>query len=367
MEKAKTGTVGIEKYRGKYRLRLPRAIANGSSRYIFTGLSVDSQDGYKKAQRLAWDIEDEIVKGAFNPSKYKATRKHQITSSLTLSELWQLYSNYRKPSLDISTYHAHYEGTYKRLIAEMPYHSPDDAENVKVWLVRNRPANVARRILILLSAAMDWAELQGFVATNKFKGLYKNIKVFKKKLINPFTTFEMQAILEAFQGSHYESFVRFLFLTGCRTGEAIALQWKQVAPDYSYVTINATYYPELKTRKPTKTHANRKVPCNSQIAKLLQSLPKGDLLDPVFTSRNGGIISNKLLLKAYWKPKLTKLIKKGLVDRYRPLYNTRHTAITRMLESGLTSAEVARVVGNSPKVITEHYAGVSRLTVLPEI
>ncbi|MEH2280614.1 MAG: tyrosine-type recombinase/integrase [Nostoc sp.] len=366
MKKAKPGTVGIEKYRGKYRIRLPRAIANGSSRYISTGIATDDPNALKRIQRLAWDIEDEIARGTFDREKYLKTPKQQITASLTLKEIWQLYSDYRKPQLAISTYHAHYEGTYKKAIDQIPQ-SPEDTTGVKNWLVRNKPPHQARRMLILISAAMDWAITQGLVGANKFKGLYSTVKKPKGKPIDPFSTSEMQAILEAFQGNHYEPFIKFLFLTGCRTGEVIALQWKQVAPDYSYVTINATYYPELKTRKPTKTHANRKIPCNTQIRLLLQSLPKGGLVDLVFTSRNGGIVSNKLLLKAYWKPKLNKLISQGLVDRYRPIYNTRHTAITRMLESGLTAAEVARVVGSSPKVITEHYAGVSRLTVLPEI
>ncbi|MEH2090716.1 site-specific integrase [Nostoc sp.] len=366
MAKAKAGTVGIEKYRGNYRIRLPRAIAGGSSRYLSTGLSIDDPGSYKQAQRLAWDIEDKIANGRFNPSNYKATIKPQLTTQLTLSELWQLFSDHKKASVAISTHHKIYEGTWKRLIAAVPHQSPDDAEAVKDWIVRNKPASTARQVIIHLSAAMDWAMSQGLVATNLFYGLSKGIKVSKGHHIDPFTTAEMLAILQMFQDSHYESFVRFLFLTGCRTGEAIALQWKQVAPDYSHITINATYYLELRARKPTKTKKSRQVPCNPQLVRLLQGLTRGQPTDQVFTSLEGCVINNHNFLLYHWRPKITQLIDQGLVDRYRPAYNTRHTAITRMLESGLTAAEVARVVGNSPRVITEHYAGISRSIVLPE-
>ncbi len=366
MARVKAGTVGIEDYRGKYRIRLPRAIANGIGRYIFTGIASADPNALKHVQRLAWDIEDEISRGTFDREKYLNKTRQQIPTSLTLREIWQRYSDFRKPSLAISTYHSHYEGTYKKAIEMLPQ-SPEDITGVKNWLIRNKPPHQARRMLILISAAMDWAVTQGLTSSNKFKGLYSTVKKPPKKPIAPFSTLEMQAILESFQGSHYELFIRFLFLTGCRTGEAIALQWKQIAPDYSYITINATYYHELKTRKPTKTHVSRKVPCNQQLRLLLQSLTKGGLTDPVFTDRNGGLVSNKLLLKAYWRPKLTKLITQGLVDRYRPIYNTRHTAITRMLESGLTMNEVAYIVGNTPKMIMQHYAGISRNLKIPEI
>ncbi|MBN3872286.1 tyrosine recombinase XerC [Nostoc sp. JL33] len=366
MAKAKAGTVGIEKYRGKYRLRLPRAIAEGSNRYISTGVSIDSQEGYKQAQRMAWDIEDEIARCKFNLAKHKATIKSEPIPQLTLVELWQRFSNHKKASVALSTHHKVYEGTWKRLISLVPYQSPDDAEVIKDWIVKHKPANTARQVIIHLCACMDWAVSQGLLNTNRFTGLSKGIKVTKGHNIDPFTTAEMLAILQLFQGSHYENFVHFLFLTGCRTGEAIALQWKQVAPDYSTVTINATYYLELRARKPTKTKKSRVVPCNNQLSQLLQKLTRGQPTDQVFTSLEGCVINNHNFLLYHWRPKITQLIEQGLVERYRPAYNTRHTAITRMLESGLTAAEVARVVGNSPRVITEHYAGVSRAIVLPE-
>ncbi|MEH2259089.1 tyrosine-type recombinase/integrase [Nostoc sp.] len=364
MKRAKPGTVGIEKYKGHYRLRLPRTIADGSGRYISTGLAVDDPNNLKQVQRLAWDIEDDIANGRFSLSKYKVTKVKKPW--LTLKEIWQLFTECKKSDLAISTLNKSYN-TWARLIESLPYQYPEDAKNIKIWLLNNKSSNGTKQFIIHVSAALDWAVDRGLIDTNSFKGLATGIKSKKSYQIDPFTTFEMLAILQSFQDNHYESFVWFLFLTGCRTGEAIALQWKQVALDYSYVVINTTYYLELRLRKPTKNKQARQIPCNPQLSQLLQGLTRGSPTDQVFPSLQGCVINNHNFLLYHWRPKITQLIEQGLVERYRPVCNTRHTAITRMLEAGLTAAEVARIVGNSPRVINEHYAGVSRFTVLPEI
>ncbi len=362
MKKAKKGTVGIEVYRGKYRIRLPRNLVK-TNRYISTGLDSDTPENFKQVQRLVWDIEDQIAKGTFNTENF---RKAQSVPHLTLKELWLKFTEYKQSDVALTTLNKTYGG-WANLIEALPYQYPEDADAIKIWLLNNKSNIRTKQFIIHMSAALNWAVSRGLVTKNTFNGLTNDIKVAKGCPIDPFTTSEMLAILEAFQGSHYETFVKFLFLTGCRTGEAIALQWKQVASDYSSVIINASYYLEKRTRKPTKTKLSRQIPCNSQLTKLLQGMTRGNTTDYVFTSLQGCTINNHNFLLYHWRPKITKLIKQGLVERYRPAYNTRHTAITRMIESGLTVAEVAKIVGNSPRVINDHYAGISRNLVLPEL
>jgi integrase len=72
---------------------------------------------------------------------------------------------------------------------------------------------------------------------------------------------------------------------------------------------------------------------------------------------NQQINSDALPSAVGWKLILTGLVGEGQVKRYRPPYNTRHTFITLALEHGLTVPQVAKLVGNTPKVILLHYAG----------
>lgn len=50
---AARSTVAIENKQGKWRLRLPRLIAQDSARYISTCLDA-TQEHFKKVQRVAW-------------------------------------------------------------------------------------------------------------------------------------------------------------------------------------------------------------------------------------------------------------------------------------------------------------------------
>jgi integrase len=60
-------------------------------------------------------------------------------------------------------------------------------------------------------------------------------------------------------------------------------------------------------------------------------------------------------------------VEDGKVEHYLPQYNTRHTAITLLLEAGLDAKDIARLVGNSPEIIYKHYAGNKRDLIVPEI
>ncbi|MEA5471942.1 hypothetical protein [Spirulina sp. 06S082] len=52
---------------------------------------------------------------------------------------------------------------------------------------------------------------------------------------------------------------------------------------------------------------------------------------------------------------------------YRPQYNTRHTFTTLCLGEGVPANTVAQWVGNSPKTIYEHYAGLVSNISVPEL
>jgi len=65
----------------------------------------------------------------------------------------------------------------------------------------------------------------------------------------------------------------FLFMTGCRTSEAIGLQWKHIRHDDGYeITFNETLVRQgtgaARFRKATKTNRSRIFPCSKAPAPL---------------------------------------------------------------------------------------------------
>jgi integrase len=390
MKRQQTGSVGIEVIGSRLRLRLPRqAITATITRYISTGLD-STPDNHKKLQVIAWDIERDIKADIFTQTyqsyldifKPKPIPKPTTPKPTTLRLLWASYCDYKQPQLAATTYTQDYCKKWANHIALLPQ-GLDDAIATRDSLLSRVSLDTAKRLLTLLAACCTWAVKSGLITANLFVGMAGDLKRPKTdNTIDPFTATERDSILLAFQQHpkyrHYHSFVKFLFLTGCRTGEAIALQWKHITADFSSIAFTESYSSKLKARKCTKTGTTRKFPCNADLRGLLAAIkPKNAKpTDLVFTSPTGLPIDNSKFTSQVWKGCkagkktykgiLPSLIASGHVAAYRCLYNTRHTFITLMLSAGLTIPQVAKLVGNSPEIVLKHYAGNSVLE-LPSV
>ncbi|MEJ1935374.1 site-specific integrase [Nostoc sp. NIES-2111] len=367
--------IGIENKQGKLRLRLPRLIVDGSLRYIYTGLT-DTPDNRKKVLIVAWQIEEDIKTNQLDATleSYKQQFRPKITvvKKVDLSELWASYCEYKRPQLAPTTYQKDYIRKYAHHIRQLPTKTPRDAIVIRDYLLQTLSADTAKRVLTYLSACCNWAVDSGLLEKNPFAGMAGKIRQpTSNTSVDPFTTAERDAIIQAFteKRPHYAAFVKFLFLTGCRTGEAIALQWKHISLDCSQITFCESYDSRLNIRKSTKTGKSRKFTCNQGLRELLMSIrpasPSPESL--VFPSPNGKAIDNGKFTNQVWrgcrsgrkvyKGILATLVDEGKVQRYRCPYNTRHTFISHCVEAGVPIPQIARWVGNSPEIIMRHYAG----------
>lgn len=358
----KKGTVGIESIAGMLRLRLPRALYAGRQKYLSLGLAntpINRQAANLKAQQIELDI----ALGSFDHTldKYAAA---SVEDAPPLAELWEKYTAAKAPSLAKSTLMTDFRKT-RNHIKSLPTQNLARARTIKTHLSRTLTPGAAWRCLLRIKACTAWALEEGLISSNPFAEL-KTIKGKKQdREINPFTREEVEAIIQAFESSnrkHYAPFTRFLFLTGCRTSEAIGLQWRHIAPDFSVITFSEALV--MGERKGTKTGKSRRFPCNPALKKLLQSIRSPESLphDLVFPAKRGGPIDGQDFLKRQWKPTLEQA---GV--NYRVPYNTRHTFISHCLQHGVPVVQIAQWVGNSPKMIWQHYAGVLSQAEVPEI
>jgi integrase len=385
---AANGSVGIEEYRGKIRLRLPRQLCDGKQQWISTGLQT-TPENWEKAQLKAKEIEADISKGDFDPTLAKYKPRIHLTlvepgdkpqQILALDQLWERYTEYKSKLLEATTIKATYKRV-KNLIALFPSQDLKDAVVIRDWLLANKSSYTAKFALIHLSSCCEWAVESRLIVSNPFAKMAHTIKTQETdedgEDIDPFTVQERDAIIEGFENSryykHYTNFVRFLFLTGCRTGEAIALKWKHINPEMTQITFCESFSSHFSLRKDTKNHQSRKFPINAQLKALLESI-KGKACNPedlVFPSPTGREIDGHNFLNRAWKGYknrhgnqvdgiVTQLVKEGKVERYRCQYNTRHTFITMALEANVSIPQLAKWVGNSPEVIMKHYAGTLR-------
>ncbi len=178
--------------------------------------------------------------------------------------------------------------------------------------------------------------------------------------VNPFTREERNQLIEAFKANRYYSryvpLIEFLFFTGCRPSEALALEWRHIASSviqFEQALVNGRQR-KLVLKKGLKTQERRKFPINGQVAKILQSI-KPARCSPnslVFPSPTGKFIDWHNFTNRGWKAVLESLPE----IEYRKPYQTRHTFCSLCREEGIASIQIAKWVGNSAEMIDRVYA-----------
>lgn len=388
------GAVSIKSSNGRLQLVFSHLTLNSSGqlmtkRFYFSIGQPDTPLGRHRAASLATQIQRDIDYGEFDASlvRYKqaiAARDNtpppqpEIDLQPDLRHLWEKYEQFKKPQLSQTTFAVDYR-RYRNYIAALPSCKLEDAIAIRDYLTKNCTPRTVKRVLTNISACCDWAIKSKLITENPFLGLVRDIHVSKSKSdemdINPFTRSERDAVIRTFKESgyysYYTSLVEFLFFTGCRPSEAIALQWKHITERFILFEQAITISESGHTLKSgLKTQPQRRFPINEQLRVILTAIAP-DTPCPsafIFRSRKGGIIDFGNFLNHAWKGYknrhgkqidgiITQLVKQGIVSEYRKPYQCRHTFITLCLESDIDAKDIARWVGNSPRVIYEHYAG----------
>lgn len=352
--KAKSGSVVLTVDRGKLRIQFPRALFDGQQKYLALGLP-DTPINRAAAEARVKQIESDIAFDRFDHTLERYRVQALTTNGVNLAELWQRYTQHKSKELAVTTI----EKDFKRVanhIAQCPVKTiagVPSARRVRSYLQSNTTPATTRKMLMHLRACCDWATDEGLLMANPFVDLKVSSRG-RSREPQPFSRDEMEQIIKAFgehpQYAYYTPFVRFLFLTGCRTSEAVGLRWSDVGDrviTFSSAIVNGH-------RKGTKTGTIREFPINAQLSELLAGEKgegrTGDRL--VFLAPKGGAIDPHNFLNRAWRGVLS-----GLSMPYRPQYSTRATFITLCLQSGVQVTQVAKWVGNSPRTIWQHYAG----------
>lgn len=242
-----------------------------------------------------------------------------------------------------------------------------------------------KRVLQLLKSACDWGAKQEKMTLkhNPFEGMAKEVK--SRKRVSPitgipqkyvaYTQEETQLILREIKrdvkASPYYNCFRFLFSTGCRTGEALALTWADVDFIRREIYFNKSYNEDWGISEGSKNNKSRSFPMNDNLWDWLESIkPKAaQPQDICFTGTNSQHIKHRKLWLT-WGDRSQKEIKNnGIVIRlaferlifdYLPPYNTRHTFINHCLDHQVDSITIADWCDNSDDIIQKVYRSKQR-------
>lgn len=210
-------------------------------------------------------------------------------------------------------------------------------------------------------------EYRGAAAINNPLGGIENMPTIKK-LPDPMTIEERDTIL-ADMASRYDARVHayflWMFYTGMRPEEAIALRWSDIDWNRQVARVQRVRTFKGAERDGSKTNTERDVDLLPQALDALKTMKAHTYMLKV--EREGDadtaadIFQNSVTGRPwhdersqrdnYWRPSLKRL---GI--RWRKAYNTRHTFATVALMAGVPPAYIADQLGHSVKMLLDKYA-----------
>ena len=170
-----------------------------------------------------------------------------------------------------------------------------------------------------------------------------------KELANPFSAEEVQLLLKNSDGM-FKNYLGIALNTGMRSGEILGLMHQDVSENKISICRSIS---SGRVTTPKTLNSIREIPMFESIKPYLEDQMKRSKSLYLFDG-------DKAFIRdiSYFKRQWYKLIDECEIP-YRKIYNTRHTFITAMLNSGkFKIMEIAAIVGHtSPRMIMTNYAG----------
>ncbi len=260
---------------------------------------------------------------------------------------FEMHSKTRKASTQ-SDYRISYEKHIKPILGDKRLDTIK-ASDISLWQNKVLESVSPRRlknIRAVLSTILQDALRDELIVRNPLP-LVKLPRAEKVE-IHPFSIDEIYQILENAEGQ-FRNFYALGFFTGMRSGEMIGLKWKDV--DFSRNEIYVRRAIKMGVISTPKTaNSTRYIDIIDPLLPYLKNQYRltGDKNSYVFLNdASEHFYDIKRIRNTHWKRVLKKC---GL--EYRPIYHTRHTFATVMLENGEDILWVSNMLGHTDSTMT---------------
>lgn len=184
----------------------------------------------------------------------------------------------------------------------------------------------------LLAGVLTRAVEKGYLAKNPAKGIRlprgRESERTEMRILTPDEFVDVEQRMVA----HYRPLLRFMWGTGCRWGEAIALTVADVQLPYVHIRRAVKWSPDGARRvgAPKTKKSNRRIVIPEDLHAELRLICEGkDGAELVFTATRGGQILHRTFWSRYWVPAV-----KHLTPRPR-IHDLRHSHASWLLGRGV--------------------------------
>jgi integrase len=314
-----------------------------------------TKNNIRYAEQLKGEVERAIALGTYTLEQYA---KHFPTSKLTKSvQVKKATPTFRVQSnLWIDTLKGKAQGTivnYTKMINFWCEHLGDTqiddikySEILKISNAYGWKEKYRNDMLIPVRQVFKLAIQDREINYNPCDGI-DNGKV-QKEPPDPFTIAEVNTILRHIANNYNAqvlNYFEFMFFSGVRPQEAIALKWTEIDFNNGMARIRRVRTASTD-RETTKTNLIRDIELNSRALKAITSQKQFTFLSSEYVFNNP--VTNKqwnseaAQAKRYWRPTIKKL---GI--RYRVPYQMRHTYATLNLMAGANPMWVSKMMGHA--------------------
>lgn len=263
----------------------------------------------------------------------------------------------------VRNYTERYERNIKHVIGKLPLKEVQTIHCQKIFLDmadEDYRSTTIYQTRIALYNMLEFAKECGVIIENPCKKSVKSDigKPTEKK--EALTIDVQKKFLEGATGQSYENQYRFILQTGLRTGELVALQWKNVDFKKKTLTIEQSMeyrysVGEWRLGPPKSKSGYRTIPLTDEAIRILKAQKRKNRrikvipiqwADYIFLSRKGEPVKNSAYDTA-----LFKICDKAGIKRFS-MHVLRHTFATRCIEGGMKPKILQVILGHSKLSIT---------------
>ena len=220
-------------------------------------------------------------------------------------------------------------------------------EAARTWRAAGLAPNTVRLVLAHLHTCLGAAVRAGLRPDNPVRTARKPRG--ERTRIDPFSPAELAAIIAEAAGRPATRVITLLAATGCRAGEALALEAGDYDPDAGTISITKTLHKTGHVGPPKSPNSVRTISVPAAALPALRDALGGREEGPLFPTASGARGSIPVT-RAAWQGVCRRL---GL--RFRNVHVLRHSCISALVAAGVPVADVARYAGDSVATIVANY------------
>lgn len=284
---------------------------------------------------------------AQNALSDKIADKLSNASEIRLNDAITLYLKQKDVKLTTLTNQKSALDQVVKILGDMPVKMISSPLVKRKFSMSGKPATALNRYILIFNAFLKWCHEFGHVETLIHVSNFP-VKPEKKDAADLYLERdELLRVLDALDGSMHGYVCRFMVLTGCRIGEALALTVDDL-DDYVHITKTVTYLGTIQT--PKSVTSERDIFIQPELRAMLREYYEWRRLHMFAHGIRTNLLFYSLNGSPMYAPNLRLALRK--IDPKLHPHIFRHTHVALLAEQGVPLEAISRRLGHSDTKIT---------------